>query len=446
MAFVINFFPLQYMHIFMGHRYAIAVPLMVLSLYYLYTSFEKKSPFRAIISSLFAALCWGSAIMGKQFILGLILAGFIKLFFDKKSRTLKNLKITVIWIIGFLISASSLIIYIIFNYPEYTLREKGLSYEFLNAYQKYGFLGIKPYFIQLKQLFFTKYNLKMFLPGFYPIPLSYYFLIIFGLLLAFFKKRLEIIFLSFIPVLAALISGSYDFRVLLASPAWLIALAFGLDYFFRMVKKRDFWSKATFLIAIIFLSAGFFPSIVYLWRVSKNPNYLYLLPHKDVAVSRLFQDIVEGKENPRAEMKKNELKREIDVSSLSVDTFICPFSAYAIAHLYLQDYNDKKILSFCDQGIQLLKTPTEILNNNLNAIFSYNPTKKDLKLVWEISNKTGEIIEIFSPYRRYGDEKIISGIVDGNKYSLYILTIKKEFIKQFQEEIKKKTYESQAIF
>jgi len=60
-------------HIFAGHRYTITAPLMTVSLYYLYTSFTNKSRPRAAISAIFAALCLGSAIMGKQYLYGLVL-------------------------------------------------------------------------------------------------------------------------------------------------------------------------------------------------------------------------------------------------------------------------------------------------------------------------------------------------------------------------------------
>ena len=187
------------------------------------------------------------------------------------------------------------------------------------------------------------------------------------------------------------------------------------------------------IISLFCLLLGLIPSIIYLWKVSKDPNHLYLLPHKDVAVSRLVQDIVVGSKNPTSLMKNNELNRKVDLSTVSYDTFVCPFSSYAIMHLYLQNYNDKKILSFCDQGIQLLKDPQEIVSNNVNAIESYKPTKKDLKLVWEISNKTDNIINDFSPYKKYGFQEKISDISDGKSFSLYILTIKNDNIKKFQQ-------------
>ena len=48
-AIIINFFPLHFLHIFAGHRYAIAAPLVVVSLYYLYTAFANNSRFRTFI-------------------------------------------------------------------------------------------------------------------------------------------------------------------------------------------------------------------------------------------------------------------------------------------------------------------------------------------------------------------------------------------------------------
>jgi hypothetical protein len=431
----------------MGHRYAIAAPLMVLSLYFLYTSFSNKSPFRAGLSALFAALCWDSAIMGKQFILGLILAGILKIILDKKWRSSKNINLVLVWILGFIISATPLLIYVIFNYPEYTLREKNFSREFFLNLKNSGLPALIPYFEDLSRLFFTKYDLKFFLPGFYPIPLSYHFLLIPGLFLSLVKKRFEIFFLSFIPVFAAFISKPYDFRVLLAVPAWIISIAFSLDYLSRVASKKKIFNKLIFIIGLTLVLIGFILSVKYLWGVSKNPNYLYLLPHKDVAISRVFQDIVEGVKNPADKMKADEFNRKINISSLSHDTFVCPFSAYAIAHLYLQNYDDKKILSFCNQGIQLLQTPQEIFKNNVRAILDYNPSSnKDLKLVWEVSDKIDNILKIFSRYQKYGEEEIINGEVDGNKYSLYILTIKNEFIKQFQKEIGSEFHEYQNIF
>lgn len=433
-AIVINFFPLHYTHIFMGHRYAIAAPLMVISLYFLYTAFRNKSFFRATLSSMFAALCWGSAVVGKQYILGLVMGAVCILLFGKsKWKSKENISIGLVWVVSLIISATPLLAYIVFNYDLYIIREKGFLREFFSLYKEGGIHAVKPYFDQLIELFFAKHTFRrQFLPDFYIIPLFYYLLILPGLLIAITKKRFEIFFLSLIPIAGTLVSGSYDFRVLLAVPIWVISIAFCLHFLLNH-KNNNFQVFRVISIVVVFL--GLIPSIAYIWRVSKDPNYLHLLPHKDVAVSRLVQDIVVGSENPTSNMKNDEFNRKLDSEIISHDTLVCPYTSYAIMHLYLQNYDDKKILSFCNQGIQLLKTSEEILNDNLGAIREYKPQAKDLKLVWEVSGKTTTIINEFSKYKAYGGDEKLSGIIDGTTFSLYVLTINRKNIDFFQKKI-----------
>jgi len=450
-AMVINFFPLHYMHIFMGHRYAIAAPLMVVSLYFLYTSFAKKSFLRAAASALFAALCWGSSIMGKQFILGLVLSAASFVVFTKSGqRSKENISTALVWGLGFIVSSALLLAYIAFNRNDYFLREQGLLQEFFDLYKGGGLGALKPFFDQLAELFFAKHSFRrQFLPDFYIVPLSYYLFLVPGLLIAAAKKRFEIVFLSFIPILGAIVSGPYDFRVLLAVPVWVVAMAYTLNYLFKLPPNRP---GRILLVAlgIAGLLLGLIPSISYLWNVSKSPNYLYLLPHKDVAVSRLVQDIVVGGASlsggvhglgdvagssfPTGEMKPDEFSRRRPTVA-SYDTLVCPYSSYAIMHLYLQDFDDKRILSFCNQGIQLLKKEEEILANNIAAVTNYKPNTNDLKLIWEVSDKTGRIINLFKKYEKYGSEETIYGSSDGLAFSLYILTIKAKNIKSFQRDV-----------
>jgi hypothetical protein len=437
-ALVINFFPLHFMHIFMGHRYAIAAPLMVISLYFLYSSFKDKSPLKAIISAIFASLCWASAIMGKQYLLGLGLSLLLIVVFERKIwRQTDTIVVGLIWLLVFIISSTPLITYIVFNYDLYILREQNLSSQFFKLFNTGGLGALKPYFNQLNELFFAKLTYeRQFLSDYYIIPLYYYFLLIPGLVIASVKKRFEIVFLSFISTIGALVSGSYDFRVLLSVPLWVICTAYSLNFVFKL-KNHPRLSTGNILriVSLVLVTAGIFSSINYLWNVSKDPNHLYLLPHKDVAVSRLVQDIVVGSLKPTDRIKPDEFNREINLSNVSYDTLFCPYSAYAIAHLYLQNYDDKKVLSFCDQGIQLLKTPNEIYSNNIKVLRNYQMSGKDLKLIWEVSDKSLKIINLFSIFNIYGYDEYISGEVDGNLYSLYILTIKNENIEKLKEEI-----------
>ena len=437
-AVVINFLPLHFMHIFVGHRYAISTPLMVISLYYLYTSFSRNSYFRVSVSAIFAALTLGSAIMGKQYLYGLALSVIcVFLCNNRHWITKEKISIGIAWLVGFIIAASPLIVYIIFNNPSYAIRESSLIKEFLEKYKSGGLIALQPYLDWTFEVFFAKHTYRRwFLPDFPTIPLAYYVFILPGLFLAFTKKRFEIIFLSVLPVLGAFISGAFDFRVLLAAPIWVICMAFSINSLFvnkisTLLKYRPF----VVIIGLSCLSFGLFPSIKYIWRVSKNPNYFHLLPHKDVAVSRLVQDTVLGVKNPTSDMKWDEFNRKIDISMVDYDTFVSPASAYAIMHLYLQNFNDKKILSFIDQGTQQLSTPIEMLNYHINAIINYIPSDKDLKLVWEMSDKTTGIINIFRRYNKYGKDETLSDISDGNYFSLYILTIKNENINDFKEEL-----------
>jgi hypothetical protein len=104
-------------------------------------------------------------------------------------------------------------------------------------------------------------------------------------------------------------------------------------------------------------------------------------------------------------------------------------------HLYLQDFDDKKVLSFCNQGIQLLQDEKEILENNLTAIAGYEPSRKDLLLIWETSEKVEGVINLFRGYEKYGSGETVYGKSDGRAFSLYILTIKGQNIKSFQRDV-----------
>lgn len=437
-ALIINFFPLHYTHIFMGHRYAIAAPLMVISLYFIYTSFAKSSFISACISAFFAALTWGSSIMGKQYILALLLSLLLTFIFSRRIWKSKKCVSTVaIWSLAFFFSSLPLVTYILFNYDLYFIREKGLLGNFFQEVLTGGASGLKQYTDQIIELFFAKITFKrQFLPDFYIIPLSYYTLLIPGLFIALTKKRYEIVLLSLIPTASALVSGAYDFRVLLSVPIWVIAISFTINCIFSLKSRRlVFFRGLLLVITLLVLLFGLLPSIKYLWGVSKDTNHFYLLPHKDVAFLRLVQDIAAGSENPNSEMKKDEFNRNVDMQKVSYDTLVCPHSAYAIAHLYLQKFDNKKTLSFCNQGIQLLKTSDEIVSNNIDAIRSYKPDNKDLKLVWEVSEKSKPVVERFKKYVIYGSDDYIADSVDDTDYTVYILTIGRDNIESLQEDL-----------
>lgn len=431
-ALVLNFFPFHFMHTFMGHRYSIAAPLMMLSLYFLFSGIKSRSYLLITFSSLFAALCWSSAIMGKQFLLGIFGSAICILLFDRKRITFSKITFASMWLLSFLICSMPLWVYIIFNYSDYTLRESGLVSEFIEGLYQSGYTSLLPYKDQLLELFFAPISYRrQFIPDFPLIPFVYYPFLLIGMLIMILKKRFELLLLAIIPTMSAFVSGAYDFRVLLSVPIWIVSISYALDYI-SISKVNHIIKIGIYALTVLLIGIGLFHSISYIHKVSSNPHHLYLLPHKDVAISRVVQDIVLGRSYPSNDLKKNEFMLKNETVFVHRDALVCPYSSYAIMHLYLQDYDDRKILSFCNQGVQLLMTHEEILHANINSIDLYTPSGKDLLLVWERSDKSDPVISKFRDLEKYGTSEIISDDVEGVTYSLYILTIPYKNIQSFR--------------
>src|SRR3954469_8954886 len=93
-AVVFNFLPLHFIETFVGHRYAMAAPLMTASLYFLMTGFSGRSLFRVVLGGILAAFCVESAIMGKHFLMCLAAAAFLWALTDyKRSVTKENIRL-----------------------------------------------------------------------------------------------------------------------------------------------------------------------------------------------------------------------------------------------------------------------------------------------------------------------------------------------------------------
>lgn len=428
-AFILNFFPLHYLHIFMGHRYAIAAPLMMLSLYFLYTAFMHGSSFRSALSAVFGALCWGSAVMGKQYIYGLFFGGVILLLF-RKQRMLawKYRHVIFPWLISFVIVMTPVYMYLLFHMSTYAIREQELLREFFSILQQQGIQGIGVYASQIGEVFLSPATFRrQFLMDYPAIPYVYYALLLPGFVIVWIKKRYELLFLAILPVIGAFISGAYDFRILIAVPIWVLIMSYGIHAALPHVRLRI----ALYTLVII----GVFSTGMYVWNMSKNPHAQVLLPHADVAVSRLVQDIVAGKEHPSVLLKWDEF-RGGKQRAATYDVLMCPASAYAIMHVFLQAYDDKSILSFCDQGIEQLKNSEEILGDNVRAVLAYQPGQKDLKLIWEVTDAAQHAIFLFSQIAPYGTSEDIHASVEGIPFSLRVLTIPKEKIQQFQYDVR----------
>lgn len=436
---VLNFLPLHYLQVFVGHRYAIAAPLMMVSLYFMYSGSIDRSFARLSVSGVFAALCLGSAIMGKQVILGLALAAVLLAILDRRRWfAAENRAAGLAWTLAFLIGATPLLVYILFNPADYFRRESGLISDFGQIYATQGYDGIRPFVDQLGELFFAKDTFRrMWLHGFPIVPPAYWLLLAPGLIIALVRRRVEIVLLAAIPVGSAFLSGAYDFRVLLAAPIWVLAMAYTLDFAsFGRLRPRAWRPIANVALAAI-LVAGLVPSAAYVWGVSTDSRAQYLLSHRDVAVSRLIQDVVAGAAQPTADMKSSEFDRPEAAGALGFDSLACAERAYAIAHLYLQAFDDRRVMTLCDQGNESLVGKDKLFAVSAKAIADYVPRGKALKMIWEEPEVAQTALKRFATLERYGSSQRLTGSVDGESFSIWVLTIAPENIAGFQAAVAK---------
>lgn len=439
---LLNFYPLHYMHVFSGHRYVMAMPLMMVSLYFIYTAYKQKSIPRAMAGALFAALCLDSAIMGKQYIYALAASALLLLLTERKTALgTVSISTTVIASGFFMIAAMPLMIYIVFNPDLYNIREGNLLAEFFEKLQADALYTTKEYLDRAKEVFFAAHSYdRWFLPDSIPIPYFWYPLIIAGLVFSFIKKRYEILFISLIPVAASLISGCIDIRLLLAAPAWILSISVLLSGVFSI--KHATIKKIALITSTLLLAAGFIPSLIYITKVSSSPNHFWLLKHTDVAVMRYVQDIVAGEAEPDISIKGNEFTRSFD-RQVEYNVLFTPDGPYSIAHLYLQNLGYKDVLSFNNYLPAKLFSGNEkeVFKNNLTAVKNIKENSKALKLIWEFTPNTAYSVSRFKKLNLYDRIKKVTVHVDGQKTGLIIMDIDKDNVNNFRKEVIKIKYE-----
>jgi hypothetical protein len=190
-------------------------------------------------------------------------------------------------------------------------------------------------------------------------------------------------------------------------------------------------------VAASALACGFVPSVQYIYSKTKDPFAISSFAQEDVAVSRFLRHIVAGKQPatpPRSE--RDEFNRTKGVPDAPYDTLICPRDANAVVHLFLHDYGDTNILSFCGGTPASAMTQEDVWSRNKKAIVEYVPKGKDLKLIWESDPKTQRIISMFQTLRDLGTEDSISFSFGGRVRSFYVINIPNKNIQQFQERVR----------
>jgi DNA-binding beta-propeller fold protein YncE len=437
-ALILNFLPFAFIYTFVGYRYPMATALAVTSLYFLHAGFKNASAFCLSLGGIAAGLCLASSISGKQYLLALAIAAPLYGLFYWRSLARTTTWISLaLAVYGFLAAAAPILLYIVFNREAYTLYESAFGRNFTAAMHVAPFpVGLRPYIKQLWDCLFSVPGPRFLIPDTLPIPLPYYWLLLPGSVLAFWRKRFEIVLLAVIPVVGAFVATSYDNRLLMPIPFWVILMSFT---FAGLLKLRP-WPGVQIVvgaIAMLILLDGLIPSVRYIYSKTKNPFGIRHYAQEEVANSRFLRHVVAGQEHPGPpHLERNEFNRIEGLPDPTYDTCICQGDAYSIIHLFLRDYDDGKILSFCaGYPFEIVMTEQDVWNANKRAIASYAPSNKDLKLIWERDPKTERIINIFKSLRDLGTEDSISYSFGGRVRTFYVLNIPNKNIQQFQQAV-----------
>jgi DNA-binding beta-propeller fold protein YncE len=439
-ALIFNFLPFAFIYTFAGYRYPVATALAVVSLYFLHLGFRTTSRFCLSLGGIAAGLCLASSISGKQYLLALAIAALLYAGIYRRSLmrdgTWTSLGIV---LYGFLAAATPILLYIAFNRYAYTYYESSFLRDFWHAVRTAPFpSGIEPYIDQCRSCFFRVPALRFFIPDTLPIPLPYYWLLVPGFALAVWQKRFEIPLLVIIPVVGAFIAKCIENRLLLPIPFWVILMSFTIAAVLKLRQPSGLQIVLGVLIALILLN-GLIPSIRYIYSKTKSPFSIRYYAQYEVAVSRFLRHVVAGQEHPSPpHLERDEFNRIEGIRAAPYDTLICQNDAYSIIHLFLHDYDDAKILSFCS-GLPFfwVMTEQEVWDANKRAILSYVPTQKDLKLIWERDPKTARIISEFQSVRDLGAEDSLSLSFGERARTFYVLNIPNNNIRQFQDRVRR---------
>jgi hypothetical protein len=259
-----------------------------------------------------------------------------------------------------------------------------------------------------------------------------------GLILAVVQSRYEVVLLAMLPVIGVFISGgsTVEHRMLLAIPFWIILMGFAFSGLLRLQRPPGLKIILGGL-AVCILATGFIPSIQYIYGKAKTPFSSHYFAQQEVAVARFLRNVVAGKtplDPPRLEY--DEFNRVQGVPDAPYETLICSRDAHSVLQLFLHDYDDTRILSFCGGMPFSVMTQQDVWSRNKKAILDYVPGNKELKLIWESDPKTQRIIESLRPFSDLATEASMSFSFGGRKRTFNVLNIASNNILQFQERVK----------
>ena len=431
----LNFMPLNFTQVFMGHRYAICGPLLMISFYFILRAFKRNSLLAAVVGGIFAGLTMESAIMGKQYIYGLIATGVVVLVYllIKKRENIAGFITSVIAILaGYLVSTTPLYTYMFTHWKLYSYRESALTKEFFERLKNEGFKVVSENLDILKETVFAETSgYRQFSNG---SPVLRWYLVVFliiGIIVLLKRKEIGVIFLAAIPFAGSIITITYDFRILIAAPFMCILITEGVFATFEFIlKKREGAEKFYPYFASGLLILMMCPHCAYLKSLADDPNSQYLLPHYSVAVSRYVSDLAAGEENPSFEMKKDEFNRPN--RNDKYDLLACVEYTYAHVHAFIGGEYSREILRLCNDFPYISYSEEDMRYIVYDAIVSYEYHGSDLVLVFEMDSQVENIVnELIST--GYCEPTYDTYVVDGIEVRMCRLFVHRNNIDRFQD-------------
>ena len=445
-ALLMMFYPLFFTQIFMGHRYAIAMPLMLISVFYFLRAFQEHRRSDVALGGFFAAFCVESAIMGKHYVYALLAAALVyAVFHFKKILHRKNDSQLFLFVIGagaFVIALVPLVAYLSKHADVYMLRENSLSNEFSERLKNEGWVPLQENWNTFWTVLtspFTYY--RQFSSGFPALPIAYMVLAIPGAVIAFFKKFYILPIMIAVNAAGNLITITYDFRVLIAAPFYILSIVFVL--WFVMVRREEpkKWYPnpvrytATALVGVV-IAMGFFPAVSYFQSTVQNPNQIHHLDHSIVATSRLLQDVVLGVETPSIQRKHDELRPEGSPDP-DYDVMAAIQLGYAVPCLYLQDFDDRELLGLFRRFPYQGKTPEDIHELFVTYLHEYTPSEKGLKIALSIHGESSEVSFLLDWLVEggTGDLQSYCDTIDDKPIGVHVYTIEASQVEGFRQSV-----------
>jgi hypothetical protein len=191
-------------------------------------------------------------------------------------------------------------------------------------------------------------------------------------------------------------------------------------------------------LSALVLMLGLVPSIQYIYTKAQDPSSIRFFKQQEVAVARFLKAIVAGRTPPSVpRLEHDEFNRVQGISDPPYETLICAGEANVVLQLFVHDYDDEKILSFCGGHPMIIMTGQDIWSHNKKAIANYVPNGKDLKLIWETGDAgTERIIRMFQSLRDLVTEDSLSFSFGGRGRTFYVLNIPYKNIREFQERVR----------